>query len=196
MVLWAQLLTISGQLARPLDLDPTWLVDTGWHLHEIVPEVSYIQYTAISILLQCLELSYVTFHNMHFTRQSLDGDKDEITRETHYCLLSVLHLLPFPPTLLFSSRAKCRECCPGPQEPPGLTARTSASAVSKPALSQIHASYSVGSARPSPFPWIHDRAVLNPYLTGLYWKSKGIAYSDPVEKYKAAYKSEVVVRPP
>lgn len=95
-VLWTQLLAMSDQLSKLLDLDSAWLVETGWPLHDIIHEVTH---TSVSILLQYLEPPYVTFCKMHFTRESLDGDRDESTRETHYCLLPILHFLfPLPPT--------------------------------------------------------------------------------------------------
>lgn len=72
---------------------------------------------------------------MHFTGKSLDGDKDEITRATHHCLLSVLHLFPFPHTEHYCfSRGPCRKRCPGPEDPAALTAGASASPVPEPAL--------------------------------------------------------------
>lgn len=89
-VLWTQLLAMSDQLSKLLDLDSAWLVETGWPLHDIIPEVTH---TSVSLLLQYLEPPYVTFCKMHFTRESLDGDRDESTRETHYCLLPILHFL-------------------------------------------------------------------------------------------------------
>lgn len=129
-VLWTQLLAMSDQLSKLLDLDSAWLVETGWPLHDIIHEVTH---TSVSILLQYLEPPYVTFCKMHFTRESLDGDRDESTRETHYCLLPILHFLfPLPPTGpgCFprgggGGGAKGWKCCPASQEPAALTAGAS-----------------------------------------------------------------------
>lgn len=101
--------------------------DHSWsHIH--VQLCSETAAFAFRLCRFCFKTEFGTqlIFQMHSIRRSVDGDKDEMARESHHCLLSIMHLFPRGKLCFLILNIHCcfphmnRKCCPSFKEPAAL----------------------------------------------------------------------------